>query len=52
MDENQKQERIKLMAQVLIDKKNSGKVPYEIARLAKTNVRELKKISYKFKVSL
>lgn len=49
MDENQKQERVKLMAQVLIDKKNSGKVPYEIAKLAKTNVRELKKISYKFK---
>jgi len=49
MDENQKKEQIKLMAQVLIDKKNYGKAPYDIARLTKTNVREFKKISYKFK---
>ena len=52
MDENQKKEQIKLMAQVLIDKKNYGKAPYDIARLTKTNVREFKKISYKFKVRI
>lgn len=49
MDANRRNERLKQLVQVLIDKKNSGKQVGSIAKMANMGMKEFKNIAYKFK---
>ena len=49
---NRRNERLKQLVQVLIDKKNSGKQVGSIAKMANMGMKDFKNISYKFKVDL
>ena len=51
MNRDERRERLKQMIQVIINGKNAGKQPGDIAKLAGMSVKDFKEMAPQFKVS-